>query len=98
METRDDRTKDQRQTHTYLVMGRDQFMSGWGRARGGTSYAAWACASQAHADAVALWVLNRTDITDVRIVRDMPDDPIRPQGKGHFHIYVVDAGHPALRR
>ncbi len=39
----DDRTPEQKATHPILVIGTDSFMSGWGGASGGSSFAAWAC-------------------------------------------------------
>ena len=39
----DDRTLDQKLTHTIGIVGTDSFMSGWGKAQGGHSYAVWAC-------------------------------------------------------
>jgi len=38
----DDRTTDQHATHRLAVIGTDSFMSGWGGAEGGASYAGWA--------------------------------------------------------
>ena len=43
MELVDDRTPEQKKSHSWLVIGTDSFMSGWGKASGGKSYAAWAC-------------------------------------------------------
>ena len=50
----DDRTQEQRATHTIIVWGRDRFMSGWGQARGGYSWAGWACEPK-DADRVESW-------------------------------------------
>ena len=90
----DDRTDAQRATHTYLVVGTDSFMSGWGGAAGGTSYAAWACTGR-DLSRVRAWVEGRSDMRRVRVVSA---DGGRPRGRGHAHIYVVDAGHPAVGR
>jgi hypothetical protein len=90
MEFVDDRTDAQKQTHTWIVAGTDRFMSGWGRAEGGTSYAAWACKPE-HRREVLNWVESRGDMLRVREVS--PD--WRPRGKGHTHIYVVTEKHPA---
>ena len=88
----DERTPEQRKTHTLLVVGTDKFLSGWGLAEGGTSYAAWACTRE-HWDKVFNWVRRRGDQKRVRQVCE----PWRPRGKGHAHIYVVGENHPALR-
>jgi hypothetical protein len=91
MEIQDDRTAEQRQTHRFLIIGTDKFMSGWGKAEGGTSYAAWACRAE-HRKAVFEWVESRSDM---KRVRESYSD-WKPRGRGHAHIYVVEPGHPAL--
>lgn len=88
----DDRTPEQRKTHPILIIGIDSFMSGWGKASSGNSYAAWACRPGDESRVLA-WVENRGHIKRVRVTRD----PYRPRGAGHCHIYVVDEGHPAIR-
>ena len=92
----DDRTKEQKITHPWLVVGTDSFMSGWGEARNGVSYAAWAC-QPGEARKVMFWVEARGDMKRVRMVSEYARR-YRPTGKGHCHIYVVDADHPALGR
>ena len=87
----DDRTKEQRATHNWIVAMTDSFMSGWGRAKNGTSYAGWACRGE-HLEKVEAWVNSRTDAKRVRIVFGS----WRPRGEGHCHIYVADTGHPAI--
>ena len=91
----DDRTPEQRQSHRWLVVGTDSFMSGWGEAKGGVSYAAWACKSE-HRSQVFAWVESRSDMKRVREVFETNGSPYRPSGRGHCHIYVVDENHPAL--
>ena len=93
----DDRTPEQRATHTWLVIGTDRFLSGWGKAQGGASYAAWACEPE-HAYLVRQWVEGRGDMLRVR---EAPAKGYRPgRGCAHLHVYVVKSGdcHPALRR
>lgn len=87
----DDRTAEQRKTHNCLVIGTDTFLSGWGKAEGGVSYAAWAC-TEADLYKVERWVRNRNDMKRVRVVYGK----WYPKGTGHAHIYVVTEGHPAL--
>jgi len=91
MKLQDDRTPEQKKTHLILVVGTDTFMSGWGQAEGGKSYAAWACKPE-HEKYVTEWVERRSDMQRVRVTVD----PYKPSGKGHAHIYVVDDFHPSL--
>jgi len=88
----DDRTTEQKNTHSVIVAMTDTFMSGWGKAENGTSYAGWACKPE-DADKVERWVRSRSDASRVRVV----GSNWRPRGKGHTHIYVVTDTHPAKR-
>ena len=96
---KDDRDNKQKQTHTTLIVGTDRFMSGWGDATGGTSYAAWACTSEDE-KTVLEWVESRQDMQRVRVVYDTPAAPYRPNPRHciHIHIYVVKPNHPAVER
>jgi len=91
MKIMDDRTDLEKRTHPVIVVGTDSFMSGWGEAKGGVSYAGWACTVGDHY-AVDRWVRARSDMKRVRTV----SDPYRPRGAGHCHIYVVGPCHAAL--
>ena len=92
MEIQDDRTPEQHDTHTELVVARDKCMSGWGKAWGGNSYCAWACHPY-HLEAVLEWVEGRGDMVNVRAA----SSDYKPRGKhGHYHIYVVGDNHPAV--
>lgn len=91
MKIQDDRTPEQKKTHSWLVIGTDRFMSGWGKAKGGVSYAVWACRPEDRHEVLS-WVENRSDMKRVRETVD----PYKPSGKGHCHIYYVDDNHPAL--
>lgn len=91
MQLQDDRTEEQRKTHTWLVVITDRFLSSWGRSKNGPSYAAWAC-TPGDLDQVESWVRSRTDTMRVRIV----NGNYRPSGPGHCHIYVVEPGHASL--
>jgi hypothetical protein len=92
----DDRTKEQKQTHNWLIIGTDKCLSGWGEAKGGKSYAVWAC-RPADRQKVFNWVESRSDMLRVReTVESKYAGRYRPKGKGHCHIYVVDEKHPAL--
>ena len=77
----DDRTPEQKLTHTVVIGGTDRFMSGWGAAQGGTSVAGWACRPE-DAKTVWEWVESRQDMKRVRYL------PARPKG-AHVHVYVV---------
>ena len=89
----DDRTGHQRKTHSVIILGTDSFLSGWGEAKGGSSYAGWACKPEDQYE-VERWVRRRGDMKRVRVV----ESDYKPQGgkHGHCHIYVVENGHPAL--
>jgi hypothetical protein len=91
MELVDDRTVEQKKSHSCIVVGTDSFLSGWGRAKNGRSYAGWACRRE-DLEKVFSWVKNRSDMKRVRIVRCN----YRPSGSGHCHIYVVNEEHPAI--
>lgn len=86
----DDRTPEQKQTHRMIVLGTDTFLSGWGQARGGASYAGWACTPDL-ADRVFRHVSARSDMHRVRLV----SGDYRPSARycAHLHVYVVDADH-----
>ena len=89
MDYNDDRTPEQRATHYALVVGTDSFLSVWGKAQGGTSYAAWACPPE-WARHVRDRIEGRGDMKRVRTVYGA----WRPRGRGHAHVYVVTETHP----
>lgn len=82
---KDDRTEEQRQTHRWLVVGTDTWMSGWGRAAGGLSVCAWAYRTADEASAAAARVKECANLARVRIVHD---DRYKPRVAKHFHVYV----------
>ena len=93
----DDRTSAERATHTILVGGTDRFMSGWGKAAGGNSFAFWACVPD-NERAVRQWVESRRDIMRFRVLYSPPGRPYRPSGNCvHCHIYTVHEAHNALK-
>jgi hypothetical protein len=92
----DDRTEEQRKTHRLGVVAKDSFMSGWGRARNGSSRCAWACASPADAERLCAWVRGREEMRDVQVTDLRTYRP--PQGTAHWHIYVATDNHPALAK
>lgn len=87
----DQRTESERGLRLAVVMT-DRFMSGWGEARNGLSYAAWACTA-ADLPRVLAWVKSRSDASRVRVVANV--DKYRPKGAAHLTIYGVSDGHPA---
>lgn len=95
---KDDRTPEQQKTHYFLVIGTDSFMSGWGQAEHGASFAAWACTPE-DAPRVKAWVAARSEMKRVRTVYDNGPGGTRyrpGRSCAHLHIYVVTTGHPSL--
>jgi len=91
MIVKDDRTKEQKLTHQWAVIGTDRILSHWGKAFGGMSYAGWAFdRSGKHGkrtqDECLEWVKSRTDMQRVRLVY-LPT--YRPTA-AHTHIYLWD--------
>ena len=85
MEFKDDRTPEQHKTHTVIVLMTDGFMSGWGRARNGPSYAGWACRPD-QLNEEERRIRARSEARRVRIVLgNYKPGP----GPGHCHIYVA---------
>ena len=94
MKKKDGRTEAQQKTHWLGVVGRDSFLSGWGKAKGGYSRACWACnPEEVNIDRVEKWVRSRSDMKYVNVVDLRTYRP--PRGTSHFHIYVVYKKHPA---
>ena len=89
----DDRTEEENRTHSVIVLGTDRFLSGWGEAEGGASYAGWACKPDDFY-VTERFVRRRSDMLRVRVV----GNGYRPSARlcKHFHIYVVRDGHPAM--
>lgn len=84
----DDRTPEQMKTHRWLVIGTDSFLSGWGQARGTTSYAAWACETESEAAECYRRIEARSDMKRVRIVYEPEKGRKYRPKQGHLHIYV----------
>jgi len=82
----DDRNDEQRLTLTLAVVGTDRFLSGWGAAGSGASYAGWACTAET-VDEVRRRIIHRSDMGRVRIVSL---SGYRPKGEGHCHIYIAE--------
>jgi hypothetical protein len=95
MRIRDDRTKAEKVSHTWLVIGTDTFLSGWGKAKDGASYAVWACLPS-NRQKVLAWVESRSDMKRVRESSEAYGFKYHPSATGDCHIYVVNEGHPAL--
>jgi len=83
----DDRTVAERATHTFGVVGTDPFMSGWGGAAGGASYAVWASTPE-DVRRVEDKIRRRGDMLRVRVVELAT---YRPKAQ-HVHIYVASMG------
>ena len=93
MEFVDDRTEEQKKSHTMIVLATDRFMSGWGPAKNGASYAGWACKPEDW-QKVFDWVSSRSEMLRVRLVAN--NYRANPQYCAHCHIYVVGENHPSL--
>jgi len=95
MQFQDDRTQEQKQTHPLIVIGTDSFLSNWGKASDGNSYAGWACTYGDLAQ-VEAWVEARGKMKRVRVVAG----DYRPNARNctHCHIYVVHENHPSISR
>jgi hypothetical protein len=89
----DDRTAEQKKTHTVLITATDRFMSGWGACKDGISKCAWACKPE-HAEAVYQWVNARKEMKYVNIVCGA----WYPKNAKHVHIYLVHDEHMALNK
>ena len=87
----DDRTEEERRTHTVLYGGVDTFMSSWGppAALGVDSRAYWACRPE-DCDRVRAWVAAREEFPRVHELSTPP------HGRDFVHVYVVRLDHPAL--
>jgi hypothetical protein len=89
---KDERTAEERKTHTWLVTATDRFMSGWGEcANGGVSKCAWACRGK-DVETVLRWVESRDEMKYVNVT----NRPWYPRNAAHVHVYVVHEGHTAL--
>lgn len=86
-EWNDRRTSDQFMTHIWGVIATDKFLSGWGKARGGTSVAIWACSSWDDAERMESIIARRGDMQRVRIGDLRKYRPGR--GVAHVSVYVV---------
>ena len=93
----DDRTPEQCESHRILVVATDRFLSGWGPGCPRVSIAAWACASEADADAVERWVRSRREMKRVRRMYETNGIRYRPRcgSDWHLHVYV---GNPERHR
>lgn len=106
MKIQDTRPKNTRR-ETIAVAARDEFMSGWGEAEGGYSYAAWACKSHDDAEKVSKWLNGREEMQDIQIIeaatsRDLKMCIITAVSgfeveTKHLSIYNVNKGHRALK-
>jgi len=87
----DRRTYEQRETHKWLVVATDRFLSGWGQAKGGTSVCAWACTTHMEAAQAMREIGSRSDMRRTRLVYDGPRR-YRPRTPcKHFSVYIYKA-------
>jgi hypothetical protein len=85
----------------FLIGGKDKFMSGWGGAKGGNSYAFWALDKKhrhALVNKLMTWVENRGDIIYIRYL--YPNEKLKLNkltNAAHVSIYEVNPEtHPAF--
>ena len=91
---KDDRTDEQKLTHSWAVVAKDKFMSGWGGAKGGASRVAWAVDDLSKTSKLFDWVDARSEMKYTNVVN--LKNYRAPKGTAHFHIYVAGEGHPAF--
>jgi len=93
---KDDRTDEQRKTHTVLYGGVDTFLSSWGPPAdaGVNSRAYWACKPE-DCDKVRSWVRAREEFKSGPRPR-FSTEAASAVGDDFVHIYAVNPGHPAL--
>lgn len=82
----DERNTEQKKTHTVIILMTDSFMSGWGGAGNGHSYAGWAVRPEM-TQTMFVRIKSRGDAKRVIIVSG---DYKPPLIEGHCHIYVAD--------
>ena len=93
---KDQRTDEQKKTHTILVTAKDKFMTGWGHAQNGASYCAWAVNPNEASHAKLLhWVESRPEMKYINVRYDGGKN-WRPNA-AHVSIYAIDANHPSQR-
>lgn len=74
------------------VICRDKCLSGWGLAKGGSSWAIWAGPPELNYEKLYDWVNGRSDSQYVRIVEDI-NKYRPPRTAKHLTIYVIDENH-----
>lgn len=84
--TNDRRTRDQRKTHIWAVVARDNFLSQWGLAEGGVSRCCWATDDETKLPEIKRMIEGRKEMRYVSIVNLKMYRP--PKGTSHFSIYV----------
>jgi hypothetical protein len=90
----DDRNDLQKNTHVWAVVATDKCMSGWGGAKGGKSIVAWAVDDLSKTSKLFDWVDVRSEMKCANVVN--LNKYRSPRGTSHFHIYLVNDGHPAF--
>jgi hypothetical protein len=91
----------------FAVVARDAYMSGWGEAEGGASWAALACKSSDDAEKVARWLESREEMKDIQTVESMTSRDLEMcivtlvssgwMDPKHLAIYNVGRRHRALK-
>tara|TARA_Y100001972_G_scaffold96053_1_gene118399 strand:- start:392 stop:703 length:312 start_codon:yes stop_codon:yes gene_type:complete len=99
----DRRTEEQKQKLKYFVMGTDTFLSGWGRAKDGISYAVWFCETKEQRQKLTYFVKSRSDMKRVlngsseQFESLLKRKPFMDRAN-HISIYVCDENHRAFTK
>lgn len=95
------RSVAEKRTHYLGVAGTDTFLSGWGRARGGSSVMVWAYdPEETDGDVILMHVRARSDMRSIHAVDLRKYRPgggcvhlqIEPVGEGHPYFVAVKKG------
>lgn len=83
----DRRSDEEKVTHRWLAVAKDKSMSGWGLAKNGSSWVAWAFETLDEAERkVSMLLRDRSEMSLVR-VEDARTFRVT-RGAAHFSIYV----------
>lgn len=104
----DERTTEQKQLNQHFVMGKDSFMSGWGRAKNKVSYAVWLCEDENDLDKLEEWVESRGDMENVITgtteklefyinAMAITNEKLNDGTGQHISIYQTTKNHPAFQ-
>lgn len=93
MKITDDRTDQEKDTHTELVCVIDVEVTSWDSPTVYRQITAWACHPY-HTEAVHKWACQVNKGMQIKLCDSAS---FKPRGKGHCHIQVVLDNHPAVK-